>query len=614
MCARRLSFLSWLGLNMSALDHFEQEHRAQTAAAGGALGSTPSQTLQAQDAGAVRPITTGTMAIDMPNAGNTSKHNGSNSSDRSGENTDLDNAARDKLIEDLDMKRRRLKVQGDIAAEDVAATGELLKEIHGDQSVLVNAAKDAGLFDETRVLAGRLAEETFANDLRALAESMGVPDWLKEEDMAIKLREKSIATKMITRDLMDKVSDRSTEAAMAMGAVDKVSDLLSRNVEVIRGRIREHFDNLQRVLRRRERVLLDAVDEVAKHKIGVLNGQRNEVLQAMKVIEKADEEANTAMDGDDIDYLHAYLSNLNDRLEEAAETFVNSKPYCTADVPCSFGHSTLETIIGGHGTVGNIEELAVGGPTGFGLLQWDKSRTDSRLEISENGHSITHVGAPGKATTMSTTGFANGRKLWRIRPEGTREGEWISLGVCTAGLIGTSAYAQDSVIFSFTPSPTQQSQDDREVGEQTSLVQPNRKVKHKQKEKFDVSPGDLVAVSLDCTTGTVEYYKNSVCVKTALLFVAKPELPGSHEGLSDFPSRASTANTLRTGTAGSSTSIGTVPEAEDDKLETTSPARKLLSRRGRSIAEDDAPQEETVWYPFATLYENNQKVTFVKAA
>ena len=116
--------------------------------------------------------------------------------------------------------------------------------------MLVDAARDAGLFDpETRDLAGKMAEETFANDLRALADSMGVPDWLKEAEMALKLREKSIATKIVTRDLMDKVSARNTEAQDAMQAVDKVSDLLARNVEVIRGRIREHFDNLQSVLR-----------------------------------------------------------------------------------------------------------------------------------------------------------------------------------------------------------------------------------------------------------------------------------------------------------------------------------------------------------------------------
>ena len=45
-----------------------------------------------------------------------------------------------------------------------------------------------------------MAEETFANDLRQRLKAWEA-DWLKEEDMAIKLREKSIATKIITRDL-----------------------------------------------------------------------------------------------------------------------------------------------------------------------------------------------------------------------------------------------------------------------------------------------------------------------------------------------------------------------------------------------------------------------------
>jgi hypothetical protein len=478
--------------------------------------------------------------------------------------------------------------------------------------VLVNAARDAGLFDpETRDLAGKMAEETFAHNLRSLADSMGVPDWLKEAEMAVKLREKSIATKIVTRDLMDKVSARNAEAQDAMQAVDKVGDLLTRNVEVIRGRIREHFDNLQSVLRRRERVLLDAVEEVAKRKNGILDGQRLEVSQAMRVIDAADSEATTAMDGDDIDYLHAYLSNLNDRLEVAAETFVTSKPYCTPDVPCSFGHSTLETIIGGHGTVGNIEELAVGGPTGFGMLQWDSSRTDARLEISKDGHSLAHVGVPGKATSMATTGFANGRNLWRIVPQGKCEGQWISLGVCTAGMIGTSAYSQDSVIFSFTPSSGGEGDqgdhegrngdgDGGEEGEARgpAVVLSHTPVKHKQNEKFDVSPGDLVAISLDCATGTVEYYKNSLCVKTALLFVAKPDPPAHSQLMGGSPSKGSSS---RAGTAGSS----------EDKLE------KHLSRRGSRGGVppevDKLPAEETVWYPFATLYEKGQRVTFVKA-
>ena len=59
--------------------------------------------------------------------------------------------------------------------------------------------------------------------------------------------------------------------------------------------------------------------------------------------------------------------------------------------------------------MGDVEELAVGGPTGFGLLQWDESRKDKRLEISEDGHGMKHIGPTGKATSMSTTGFANGK-------------------------------------------------------------------------------------------------------------------------------------------------------------------------------------------------------------
>ena len=556
-----------------------QPPRAQTAM----LPSTTSTTTG--DSGsklvAARPITTGGISDDR---------NNSNQGDSEATKSDNDDALRDRLIEDLDYKRRRLKVQGDIAADDVAATGELLKDIHGDQSVLVNAARDAGLFGEERQFSGRMAEETFAHELRELAEDMGVPDWLKEADLAMKLREKSIASKIVTRELMDKVGDRATEANDTLEAVEEVSEKLQRNAEIIRTRVRDHFDKLRNAMRKREQLLISAVEQVAAKKEKTLQSQRVEISDALAVISKANKEATEAMGGDDIEYLQSFLSHLNDRLDVAAETFVNSTPYCTPNIPCQFGHSTLEGIIAGHGTVGDVEELAVGGPTGFGLLQWDPSRTDPRLKILDNGHGIEHVGQTGKATSMSTTGFANGRNLWRIVPDGTKEGEWVSLGVCTAGLIGSSAYAQDSVIFSFAPSSGGSgsgsggaSSKQRPEEEAVTKTVGALSIKKRKNAKYEITQGDVIAISLDCATGSVEYYKNSVCIKTAMLFASSSA--GVVESAASLGgSRASTAATRN----------------EEDGT---------MTPRGSSRV-DAAP--EVVWYPFATLYENGQSVRFDK--
>ena len=548
-------------------DEFDTTKRAQTAklvSNSSSISSTPT----------TRPTTTGTLTTA--------------SATTSGEGvvatTDADaDALRDRLIEDLDFKRRKLRVQGDIAAEATAACGQQLQEIHGDQSILIAAAREAGLFGDDRVLPGRMAEEKFAHELRDLADQMGVPDWLKEVDLAMKLREKSIASKIQTRELMDKVGQRANEANDTLEAVEKVSEKLQRNSEIIRTRIRDHFDKLRSVMRQRENILLGAVDQVATRKEKTLHGQRIEIADALSVVTKASDEAAESMDGDDIVYLHSFLSNLNDRLEVAAETFVNSKPYCTPTIPCQFGHSTLEGIIAGHGTVGDVEELAVGGPTGFGLLQWDASRTDRRLTISTDGHGIEHVGQTGKATSMSTTGFANGRNLWRIVTNGCKEGEWVSLGVCTAGLIGSAAYAQDSVIFSFQPSAKREEEEttlDSLAAAAPVMVKKVGSVaapKQRTNTKYEITPTDVLAVSLDCATGSVEYYKNSVCIKTAMLFAS--------------PS----------------------PRKKNPKKQhNTAAPESTGSQTPRRSNREDEVEREVCWYPFATLYENGQSVRFDK--
>ena len=240
--------------------------------------------------------------------------------------------------------------------------------------------------------------------------------------------------------------------------------------------------------------------------------------------------------------------------------------------------------------MGDVEELAVGGPTGFGLLQWDESRKDKRLEISQDGHGMKHIGPTGKATSMSTTGFANGRNLWRILPNGCKEGEWVSLGVCTAGLIGSAAYAQDSVIFSFTPD-TPNNDDTSDTAAEQHLQVGSLSMSKKKNVKYEVSPGDIIAVSLDCATGSVEYYKNSICIKTAMLFAAATPKPESSDGSGGHGSRTSTGSRL---------------EDEDGGGDGAMTPRKRNRKKEMQVV------EEICWYPFATLYEKGQSVRFDK--
>ena len=88
---------------MSALDVFEQDARAQTAAAHASSSASSSSF----SSSVPRPITTGTMAVDMPPAdGPASPAPGIHS-----DTGELTVAARDALIEEIDMKRRRLKVR-----------------------------------------------------------------------------------------------------------------------------------------------------------------------------------------------------------------------------------------------------------------------------------------------------------------------------------------------------------------------------------------------------------------------------------------------------------------------------------------------------------------------
>ena len=164
------------------------------------------------------------------------------------------------------------------------------------------------------------------------------------------------------------------------------------------------------------------------------------------MINAAVEKGEEAMDKDDLGYVDAYLHRLDDVLEKASTTFTAQELYATTDIPVSFGHPSLRSNISAHGTVGSIEVLT-GGPRGHGVLLWDKSRTESKLEIFENGRSIKHVGpSAGKSTSISELGFGSGRNIWRMELQGLENGQWVSVGVCTAATMNTSWYS-DAVIF-----------------------------------------------------------------------------------------------------------------------------------------------------------------------
>ena len=72
------------------------------------------------------------------------------------------------------------------------------------------------------------------------------------------------------------------EANNTLEAVDEVSDKLQRNIGIIRTRIQDHFDKLRSVMRKREIILLGAVDHVAFKKEKTLSNQRIEISVSTK--------------------------------------------------------------------------------------------------------------------------------------------------------------------------------------------------------------------------------------------------------------------------------------------------------------------------------------------
>ena len=318
--------------------------------------------------------------------------------------------------------------------------------MHGDETALVNAAISEGLVPPDG-LEGRFAQDELAKEIRNIAAMMDIPDWLKEEDLAKQLKQEAVACRVKSRNLLQKSKARSKEASDALTLVKEAIETTSRNSESAIERIEKRFKILKEALDQREVELKEAVRHTTVQKMQSFRSQIQETESNAEMINAAVEKGEEAMDKDDLGYVDAYLHRLDDVLEKASTTFTAQELYATTDIPVSFGHPSLRSNISAHGTVGSIEVLT-GGPRGHGVLLWDKSRTESKLEIFENGRSIKHVGpSAGKSTSISELGFGSGRNIWRMELQGLENGQWISVGVCTAATMNTSWYSQDAVIF-----------------------------------------------------------------------------------------------------------------------------------------------------------------------
>jgi hypothetical protein len=472
-----------------------------------------------------------------------------------------------------DLRGEQSKVHREVgkAEEESLEKAMELDALHGDHSRLVKAVIDVGL--TAREVKGRFAEDEFAEEVRSLAAMMDIPDWLKEEDLANQMKQEAVACRIKTRELLQKAQDRVGEAKKAAIIVKNVQEETGANSKSTAQRIQKRFSILRAALDEREAELLAAVEANRKEKLSILEGQMNETERNVQNIQAAVDEGEVAMDRDDLGYIDAYLHRIDDRLEKASVTFTSMETYAQADFPLSFGHRGLRADIGAHGTIGSIEALT-GGPRGHGILLWDDSRTEDKLEITEKGRGIRHVGpAAGKSTAISELGFGSGRNIWHLELHGLENGQWISVGVCTAALINSKRYAQDAVIFQASVSGQEENNaggTDKHAG---------------VAEKFQVTNKDIIMVALDCEGAVVEYYKNKTCIKTAMLMVFdKPKVETKRKDRK----RTSEGHT----------------DGAEDAVPQTNPAEEGI--------DEDLVIADTVWYPFATLYQMGHEIKFTQ--
>eukprot|EP00949_MAST-11_sp_MAST-11-sp1_P003641 g3641.t1 len=493
-------------------------------------------------------------------------------------------ALRQVRLDDLRVQTRDLRIEGDLAEEDSERTKAKLLAIHGNNTKIVEAAMTSGVIDPDTEIQGRLHEEEIAEKIRSLALSMGVPDWLGEEDLVTSLKQETVACRVKTLELMAKASARREEAQTALGVVEDAIAKVRQSAATARADVLSNFAALREAVNAREKQLLAAVERSESAKLAVLEEQRESTVETLADIVRISTDAEDAISADDLGYITAYLGKINERVDSAGLMFVNKSAQATDSIPCSFGHPHLLQDIDSHGTVGDMEELAIGGPQGQGTLSWDPARSESKMRVIEDGRAVQHLGPPGKSTSIALTGFSAGRSVWRINPSGLVSGQWVTLGVCTANEINSDRYAQDAVIFSAVlPQPD----DDDDNGNS-----------EKQKattsiSKFELSNDDIVVIVLDANQCVVEYYKNKKCIKTAMLL-----LPGASAEEEDDARRLEEYNRSHGIQSGAVKGDGN--GAGD------------LQKRGSGPKHDKAArQREVIWFPFVSLYEAGQTARFV---
>ena len=510
-------------------------------------------------------------------------------------------ALRQRKLKDLRGQQMKYRIEGDTAEEATKEIEAEIDKLHGDETVLVNAAINEGLIS-AEGLEGRFAQDELAKEIRNICTMMDIPDWLKEEDLAKQLKQEAVACRIKSRNLLDKAKNRSLEANKALLMIDEALEDTKRNNESAIQRIEKRFKLLREALNEREMELKEAVKHTTTQKIQTFKGQIKESENNLALTKKAVKRGEEAMDKDDLGYIDAYLHRLDNELEKASMTFTAQELYATTDIPVSFGHPSLRSNIAAHGTVGKIEVLT-GGPRGHGILLWDQSRTENKLEIVENGRSIKHVGpSAGKTTSISELGFGSGRNIWRMELQGLEHGQWVSVGVCTAATMNTSRYSQDAVIFQATVT-------DKKDGNSSSAAA----------KKFQVTNHDVIMVVLDCEGAVVEYYKNKTCIKTAMLMVYdKPKKKKKKEdgGESIKSRRNSKQQSPR-----QSISEKKEEDGDNENSELGSSGEKTKEPEKKKEEDDnyfdkvdenyDLEIEDTVWYPFGTLYQMGQVLRFM---
>jgi hypothetical protein len=147
------------------------------------------------------------------------------------------------------------------------------------------------------------------------------------------------------------------------------------------------------------------------------------------------------------------------------------------------------------GSVGTLDRLKLERYDQPSLV-WDPARSDADvLGLSKDGGTVLHRGARDKrASAFAKNGFAKGTVVMRIALRGLKPGQWVALGIASAAQLNMPTMIRDSVILEAGDQP----------GDAAALP-------------GTVCNGATVSIVLDCETLMVEYYKQGVQIKLAVL-------------------------------------------------------------------------------------------------